>query len=436
MPPHLDADPQTALAKTRALEGLRDRLLLAVAGTLAAACSDATRPSPLPPQDGARTDAVSQEVSSEPSPPATSAPAPATPEPSSASVDPHSAQSHAATDPPVTPDLAPGCFVPRSGMRSTGTGGPAAAPPPSAFDKNGCLPSSMVSNGCCNGATGGPRFQGGACCYSFPKNAPCCGRPFLVGGEPHVAAVIRGRAWLDAAGPGASHIAHRLDAQALEDLAAGWLRDARLEHASIASFARFVMDLLALGAPADLVHAAGVAMLDEVEHARACFALGSRFLGEELAAGPLPVAAAAATRSFDEIVRSAVIEGCVGEAIAAHLASERLSAATDPEVQRALSRIAEDEARHAALAYRFVAWVLREGGEPARERVEGTFEEALSGYGAHTCSDLSRERRPWRAPFGLLDDEAERAATRAAIERVVRPAARALAVRRSTQAVS
>jgi hypothetical protein len=46
-----------------------------------------------------------------------------------------------------------------------------------------------------------------------------------------------------------------------------------MEHASVAAFARFTLDLLALGAPADLVQSAQQALGDEIAHAELCFGL-------------------------------------------------------------------------------------------------------------------------------------------------------------------
>jgi hypothetical protein len=47
------------------------------------------------------------------------------------------------------------------------------------------------------------------------------------------------------------------------------------------------LELLALGAPAELVEKAHVAALDEIEHARICFALASAYGGERYGPGPL-----------------------------------------------------------------------------------------------------------------------------------------------------
>lgn len=316
------------------------------------------------------------------------------------------------------------CFAPRTVMRAVGTGQTASAPPASAYDANGCLPLNEVSNGCCNAPVSGPNFKGGECCYDFPANASCCGRPFIVDGQAQLAAVVRGRGWLGRAGGGPDGAADELaksNATTRRALADGWLRDARMEHASVASFARFVGDLVGLGAPAELVRDAGNALLDEVEHASLCFALASRFAGEELAPAAMPAASVAQARNFQTIVHDALTEGCLGETAAAYVATLRLGAARDPQARRALERIASDEARHAELAFRFVAWALQQ----RRAEVELVIKEALAEMSAKgpVCtleSDLVE-----RAAFeqmGLFAESDERAATKLAFEQIARPA--------------
>jgi hypothetical protein len=123
-----------------------------------------------------------------------------------------------------------------------------------------------------------------------------------------------------------------------------WSSDARMEHASIASFARATLELLAVGAPPALVSATQAASLDEVEHARLCFALASRYSGKELGPGPLAVVG---PRSAD-LVRLACdvfVEGCVGETIAA-LAAARAGRAL--RGRRGARRAGEDRGRRGA----------------------------------------------------------------------------------------
>jgi hypothetical protein len=277
----------------------------------------------------------------------------------------------------------------------------------------------------------------GDCCY-LVLNILCGpgGRPFLVGGEARVATAASGPGWTagDAPATGSLTPAQR----AL--LAEAWTTDALHEHASIASFARFSLDLLAAGAPADLLDLAHRAALDEVRHARLCFALASAYAGRELAPGPLPLhGAVPVDGSLAALAAATFAEGCVGETVAAVVAAEQLARATDPAVRAALAEIAADEARHAALAWRTVSWALAQGGPAVRAAVE----QALRVYDGGPSEgppnpsghDGDRSSQPSDAEaiadevlsaHGRLSAADEARAVAGAIEEVVLPAARAL----------
>jgi hypothetical protein len=131
-----------------------------------------------------------------------------------------------------------------------------------------------------------------------------------------------------------------------------------MEHASIAAFARFSLQLLALGAPPDLVAAAAAAMADETRHAELCFELASRYGARDCGPGPLALEGAFEAVDLGSIVELVLEEGCIGETSAALEARWAAEAASEPPVREVLERIAADEERHAALAFRFVAWAL------------------------------------------------------------------------------
>lgn len=114
----------------------------------------------------------------------------------------------------------------------------------------------------------------------------CCGRPFVIGGSARQSAVVGRTDWLR--GGNCQTDDAPLNAAARAALASAWVSDALMEHPSIASFARFTLELLASGAPAHLVLGAQRAGLDEVANAKACFALASRFAGQGL--GPTELA--------------------------------------------------------------------------------------------------------------------------------------------------
>src|SRR5262249_8650748 len=162
---------------------------------------------------------------------------------------------------------------------------------------------------------------------------------------------------------------------------------------------RFALELLAAGAPASLVEAAHRAALDEVRHARLCLGLASAYAGAPLGPAPFPFdgrvegsadpADNSAPAARGGRGGEALTEGCVGETLAAALAMEQLGRAEDPAVRAALAIIAEDEARHAELAWRAVAWAVRAGGERVRAAVAQALAEevrvAAARFDAEPC---------------------------------------------------
>ncbi|WP_437522286.1 ferritin-like domain-containing protein [Sorangium sp. So ce726] len=263
------------------------------------------------------------------------------------------------------------------------------------------------------------------CCYMIvPEGSSSCGtgRPFLVGARALHAAAVPGAAWR-AADETAPDV-RGLSAEARATLARAWTSDALLEHASVASFGRFALELLAVGAPPELVEAAHRAAIDEIRHARLCFALAGAYGGAPVGASAFPFGGAVAVSAdLAAVAASAVREGCVAETLAAVLAAEQLGHAQDPAVRAALTAIAADEARHAELAWRAVAWAVATGGAEVRAAVIDAFaagEEVLAGFvsGAAAGSELTAHGRLGAAEIA--------AALRRALDEVVRPAAAAL----------
>jgi hypothetical protein len=202
-------------------------------------------------------------------------------------------------------------------------------------------------------------------CATVPGTGGSCGRPFLVAGEARLAPACDT--------PGGWTRPSALDATALSvnerrQLAEHWTEMGRMEHASVAAFARFTLDLLSLGAPAELVVASQRALSDEIEHARLCFGLASAYAGRSVGPGALAMDGALDERSFETIVTTAIREACVGETLAALEAEAELAEASDPEVRRVLERIAADEARHAELGFRFLRWALDRAAPALRAR--------------------------------------------------------------------
>ena len=229
------------------------------------------------------------------------------------------------------------------------------------------------------------------CCYEMTVGQVCEGRPLAIDGEWRRAEIRRGSAWLSEVRPDLSRLSvaeRRLQARQ-------WLSAAQDEHASVAAFHRFSLQLMALGAPPELLLETQRAAADEVLHARLSFGLASAFAGSPMSAGPIDTAGALET-DLAAILRAHVQEACINETVACVQAAAARDEATDPAVRAVLERIVEDETRHAALAWKTLRWLL-----------------SLDG----NLVDIVREE---------LDAAHFEGARAEALERVVRPCAEAL----------
>jgi hypothetical protein len=255
-------------------------------------------------------------------------------------------------------------------------------------------------------------------------------RPFLVGSSMRVASAAVRDDWSEELPP-----AKGLDEVVRGALARAWLDDGLQEHASIAAFARFAMLMLGVGAPSDLVIAAQRAAIDEVRHARACFSLARRYGAKETGPGALRVDDALGPMTLAELAALTAEEGCVGETLGVLLAEEQAAIARDPVVRPRLARIARDEAVHAELAWRFVAWAVASRGEQVLGAVEASITRALATTLAMEVLPLRVDALAWAAHGRLSCAEARAVATRGASE-IVLPALRALRARPGLQRLS
>lgn len=260
--------------------------------------------------------------------------------------------------------------------------------------------------------------------YSFSCQGSNCaiGRPLLVSGKARTAVQKARSDWAD---PTIAPRITELTAHERAALAAYWQEVAALEHASIASFARFSLELLSLGAPPDLLVDTQRAAADEVRHARMAYALLSAFGGA--AAGPsrLDLTGVAPSTDVTAIVRALVTEACVGETIGAAEARALADMVEDRALSAAYRQIAEDEARHAELGWRTLSWLVTKSpfaGAELRDVAQSAFEQAIATMG----KDPEVAAKVVAPELGLLSGAGLGAIRRQALREVVAPCAQAL----------
>jgi hypothetical protein len=243
------------------------------------------------------------------------------------------------------------------------------------------------------------------------------GRPFLVRGVERLAEAVARDDWRSLE---TRPTVSGLSAAVRDQLAAHWAAIGRMEHASIAAFARFTMHLLALGAPPELVRASQEAMNDELGHTLLAFGLASAYGGRPLGPGALPIEGALEHFEAPQVVATLIREGCVGETVAAIEASTALQEATDPAVRSVLRRIAREELRHAELAWRTLAWLVGTG-RISRDAVERELARARAEADGRV--PLPSDARDLRE-HGVVSEARRDAIRRATFESIVGPCSR------------
>ena len=162
-----------------------------------------------------------------------------------------------------------------------------------------------------------------------------------------------------------------------------YLQTARFEHASVASFNRFALDLMKFGAPAHLVQKAQMAAMDEIRHAQSAFAIANELLSASVQPGAMNIDAHLSETLLD--FASAVLEeAAIQETLAVLLAAEQHRVAQDPTIKRYLEEVVREESQHAELAFETLRWCLEVGGAPIlsllQERLKQPMTLSLDNY--------------------------------------------------------
>ncbi|MGE0323436.1 MAG: ferritin-like domain-containing protein [Polyangiaceae bacterium] len=250
------------------------------------------------------------------------------------------------------------------------------------------------------------------------------GRPFLVANQIRMARLCPGSDW-SATGVCEGLARAAISAQAREAARAHYLEMAAMEHASVAAFARFTLQLLGLGAPAALIEGAQSAMADELRHAKLAFAVAGRF-GADRQPGALDITQALDDRSAWDTLKTTLLEGCIGETVAAARMLEASLLTSDEPLSRALREVADDETKHAALAWRSVAWLLERRPELVGS-ARHLLQRAVSTQIAEASfTQDSAEAELEAETLGVLSEARGRLVAGAALRHIVIPAAQAL----------
>lgn len=199
-----------------------------------------------------------------------------------------------------------------------------------------------------------------------------------------------------------------------------WTRTAQMEHASVATFSYFSLQLLAIGAPPSLIEEAHRAALDEIKHAELCFSLATSYAGHAIGPRPLAIDERALTGcDLQSVAVGTVEKGCVWETIAALEAEAAAALAHDDVVRAVQLRICDDESRHAELAWRFVRWAAEAGGATVRAALHAAFERSLERLEGAVSHESTHGHH--LEAHGILSEHRKQTVRAEVVNEIIRP---------------
>jgi|GEM_PF-1641832 len=186
------------------------------------------------------------------------------------------------------------------------------------------------------------------------------GRPLRVAGKILKPSLRIGDEWAQGERPDAVDI----DEPTRRALEALWLHDAKKEYASVPAFSRLGWQLAALAAPPELLRDVHIAALQEIEHARKCFALAAGFGGQPQTVLPMPAmlddACGLRGNALLKIAAESLSDGCLLEGFNADVAYRSSLICRDPVSLKVIKQIAREERSHAELSWRVVAFCYQQ----------------------------------------------------------------------------
>jgi len=204
-----------------------------------------------------------------------------------------------------------------------------------------------------------------------------------------------------------------------------WAEVAQLEHSSVASFARFTLEMMSLGVPADLLLAIQEAAADEVRHAQRASEILSALQGAQVGFGSLPIQNLKLNTSRAEVLERLIREACFGETLGVAEVTEQARLCDQPIIRDHLMMVRADETRHAGLAWRALQWIMNSADEDERadliQLARSTFTTLSLEFKLGLKPIATTERVHPLNRFGVLTPEQTQRVREAAYQEVILP---------------
>jgi hypothetical protein len=216
-----------------------------------------------------------------------------------------------------------------------------------------------------------------------------------------------------------------------ERLAGTWSRRSAAEYLAVSTFAVLAIDLVAAGAPADVLSLCMRAGIDEVRHAELCLRMIEIYGGKRVLPPPgmssLPDDPE--RPKLHQALANTMLVSCVSETYATTVLTATRDLTTDPVAHAVLTSIYSDEVMHARLGWSYLRYGIERGGQGAIDAAAAMVPIALRGV----ANVVERERPVGEVTekvrgHGLMTPAEERVIYSSCVREVLVPGFEALGI--------
>ena len=184
-------------------------------------------------------------------------------------------------------------------------------------------------------------------------------------------------------------------------LAETWKRRSAAEYLAVSTFSILAIDLVAAGAPADVLSHCVRAQLDEIRHAELAIRMVEIYGGSRIepVAGMSRLPDSQEMSKLQQAVANTLLVSCVSETYATTILTATRDLTTDPVAHAVLTSIYSDEVMHARLGWSYLRFGIDKGGQKVIEAASAMVPRAIKGV----ANVIERER-----PIGEVTEAVRR----------------------------
>lgn len=214
-------------------------------------------------------------------------------------------------------------------------------------------------------------------------------------------------------------------------LAETWRRRSAAEYLAVSTFSILAIDLVAAGAPADVLSHCVRAQLDEIRHAELAIRMVEIYGGKRIepVAGMSRLPDSPETPKLHQAVANTLLVSCVSETYATTVLLATRDQTTDPVAHAVLTSIYSDEVMHARLGWSYLRFGIEKGGQGVIDAAAAMVPRAVKGV----ATVVERERPVGEVTeavrrHGLMTPAEERVVFSQCVREVLVPGFQALGI--------